>query len=119
RPRPAPAATRPPGARARHAPRPPADRPGQPATLHSLGYAHQLMAQHDRAIGYYTIAIELFRDIDNRYHEAEILTRLGDTHHAAGVPTAARTAWTRSLRLLSELDHPDTEHVRQRLHTNG
>lgn len=95
------------------------DRPGQAATLDSLGYAHQLLAQHDRAISNYTTAIELFRDIDNHYHEAETLIRLGDTHQAVGAPAAARQAWTRSLRLLTELNHPDSEHVRQRLRTHG
>jgi DNA-binding SARP family transcriptional activator len=93
--------------------------PGQAATLDSLGYAHGLMDQPDRAISYYTAASELYRYIGNLYDEAETLIRLGDTHQAAGAGSAARKAWTRSLRLLTELDHSDSEQVRQRLRTHG
>jgi hypothetical protein len=47
-----------------------------------------------------------------------MLTHLGDTRQAAGAGAAARKAWMRSLRLPTELDHPDAEHVSHRLRTN-
>jgi len=51
-----------------------------------------------------------------RYYEADTLTRLGDTHHAAGDPDAARDAWHHALSILDDLDHPDADHVRTKLH---
>ncbi|MEV4314786.1 tetratricopeptide repeat protein [Actinocrispum sp. NPDC049592] len=91
------------------------DRPGQAAALDSLGYAHQLVGEHDLAIDHYTSAIDLYQGFGNRYHKAETLTRLGDTHLAAGDPARARQAWTKSLRLLTELGHADAASVSDRL----
>ena len=44
-----------------------------------------------------------------------ILTHLGDTHHAAGDPDAARDAWQQALTILDDLDHPDAAQVRAKL----
>jgi hypothetical protein len=55
------------------------------------------------------------RDLGYRYGEAFTLTNLGDTHHAAGHPHAARTAWQQALTILDQLDHPDAEQVRTKL----
>ena len=57
----------------------------------------------------------LFRDLGDRYDEADTLTHLGDTHHAAGDPDAARDAWQQALTILDELDHPDADQVRAKL----
>jgi predicted negative regulator of RcsB-dependent stress response len=51
-----------------------------------------------------------------RYEEATALGCLGDTQDAAGNPEAARTAWRHALTILTDLDHPDADTVRVKLH---
>jgi hypothetical protein len=63
----------------------------------------------------YQQALTLFRDLGDRYDEAATLTNLGDTHHAAGNPDAARDAWQHALTILDDLDHPDADQVRTKL----
>ena len=81
----------------------------QAATWDSLGYAHHHLGHHAQAITCYQQALDLFRDLGDRYDEADTLTHLGDTHHAAGDPDAARDAWQQALTILDELDHPDAD----------
>ena len=45
----------------------------------------------------------------------EALTRLGDTHHAAGELAQARQAWQQALAILEDLQHPDAGQVRAKL----
>jgi tetratricopeptide (TPR) repeat protein len=92
------------------------DRYGQAHTWDSLGYAHHHLAHHTQAADCYQHALHLYRDLGAHYYEADTLTHLGDTHHAAGDPTAARTAWQHALDILTDLDHPDTDTVRGKLH---
>jgi tetratricopeptide (TPR) repeat protein len=84
--------------------------------LDSLGYAHHHLGHHQQAIAYYQRALDLRRDLGVRYFEAETLTHLGDTHHAAANIKAARDAWQDALTILEELDHLDADQVRTRLH---
>jgi predicted negative regulator of RcsB-dependent stress response len=56
-----------------------------------------------------------FRTIRHRYKEPVTLTRLGDTHHAAGDHDAARHAWEQAQALFEDLQHPDAEPVRVKL----
>jgi tetratricopeptide (TPR) repeat protein len=92
------------------------DRQGEALTWDSLGYAHHHLAHHTHAADCYQHALDLFRDIGDRYEEATTLTHLGDTHHATGNPTAARTAWQHALDILTDLDHPDADTVRAKIH---
>ncbi len=92
------------------------NRHGEASTWDSLGYAHHQLGHHTEAVTCYQHALDLFRDLGNRYHEATTLTRLGDPHHAAGDTHAARTAWQHALDILTELHHPDADHLRARLH---
>lgn len=89
---------------------------GQAAAWDSLGYAHRHLGQHAQAIGCYQHAHILFQDLGDRYEEAVTLTYLGETQHAAGDPRAARAAWRLALTIFDELDHPDAEQVRAKLH---
>jgi hypothetical protein len=61
-------------------------------------------------------ALRLRRDLGDRHGEADTLTHLGDTHHAASNPTAAHDAYQQALTILEDLDHPDADTVRARLH---
>ena len=90
---------------------------GQAAAWDSLGYVHHHPGQHARAAECYEKAIELCRSVSltDRYAEADVLTRLGDTQHAAGRRDAARQAWQTALGILTDLHHPQAEQVRAKL----
>jgi len=92
------------------------DRASQAETQDSMGYAHHHLRHYAQAISCYQRALSLFREFGDRYLEAGTLTRLGDTQRAAGEPAAARDAWQRALAILTELDHPDADQVRAKLH---
>lgn len=80
-------------------------------TWDSLGYVHHHLRERRRAVACYERAVRLFRENGSRYHEAESLTRLGDTYRAAGRPDAARAVWQQARDILDDLHHPDTERV--------
>src|SRR5262249_18869980 len=88
---------------------------GEADTWNSLGYAHHHLAHHAQAADSYQHALHLCRDLGDRYKEADTLTHLGATHHAAGDSTASRPAWTLAPAIPTELDHPDTHTVRAKL----
>jgi DNA-binding SARP family transcriptional activator/tetratricopeptide (TPR) repeat protein len=89
---------------------------GEAATWDSLGYAHHHLGHHPQAITCFQHALHLVRSLGERCNEAEVLTHLGDTHHAAGHPGAARDAWRHAQDILDELDHPNADEVRAKLH---
>jgi tetratricopeptide (TPR) repeat protein len=92
------------------------DRDGQAGTWDSLGYAHHQLGHHDQAITCYQHALNLYRDLGDRYEQAATLVRLGNNHHTAGDLDAARDAWQQALTILDQLDHPDADQVRVKLH---
>ncbi|GAA0910013.1 AfsR/SARP family transcriptional regulator [Virgisporangium aurantiacum] len=92
------------------------DRSMQAAAWDSLGYAHHHLGQHTEAITCYQHTIELYRSLGDRYEEATTLTNLGETHHITSNTEAARTAWQQALTILDQLDHPDADTVRAKLH---
>jgi hypothetical protein len=51
----------------------------------------------------------------DRYWEATTLTRLGDTHHAAGRNDRARECWIAAFATLDELDHADAKDVHAKI----
>ncbi|MDT5038558.1 MAG: hypothetical protein QOE03_3743 [Micromonosporaceae bacterium] len=92
------------------------DREGLAGTWDSLGYAHHHLGNHQQAIACYTTAADLYREAGNRYYEAATLIHLGSTHQAAGDQISARRVWRLALRILDELDHPEADDVRAKLH---
>jgi tetratricopeptide (TPR) repeat protein/transcriptional regulator with XRE-family HTH domain len=92
------------------------DRYGTAATLDSLGFAYHELGRHQEAIAHYRKALDLRREVGDRYGEAETLSHLGDTHHAIGDADAAREGWRQALAILAELDHPDADDLRNKLH---
>jgi DNA-binding SARP family transcriptional activator len=92
------------------------DRHGQATAWDSLGHAHHHLDNHVQAAACYEHALELYREVTDRYGEAETLTHLGDTHHAAGDTPTARSTWQHALNILAQLDHPDADQVRTKLH---
>lgn len=92
-----------------------ADRDGQADILNTIGLAHHHAGEYGRAVESYQRALELYRTQCSPYWESATLGHLGDTHHAAGDLPAARVAWGQALAILTELDHPRAEQVRDRL----
>jgi len=92
------------------------DHDGVADTSDSLGYAHHHLGHHRQAVECYQHALDLYRHLADRYSEATVLIHLGDTHHAASDTDAARAAWRHALDILTDLDHPDAEDVRGKLH---
>ena len=54
-------------------------------------------------------------DLSARVDEADALTRLGDTRHAADELAQARQAWQQALAILEDLQHRDADQVRAKL----
>ena len=84
-------------------------------TWDSLGYAYHHLGRHAEAAECYQDALVLYRDLGDRYNEADTLSHLGDTHLPAGDGAVARAAWHRALAILSDLGHPDAADVTAKL----
>ncbi|MDQ7903604.1 heavy metal translocating P-type ATPase [Phytohabitans sp. ZYX-F-186] len=90
------------------------DRRGQANAWHSIGYAHFQLGQHPDAIACYQHALTGYRDVGDRFHEADTLIHLGDAQLPLD-PGAARTSWQRAGAILAALGHPDIDQVTARL----
>jgi len=83
--------------------------------LDSLGYIHHQLGNHTESSACYQRALDLHRDISDRWGEAVTLGLIGDAHHAAGNPQEARGAWQQALAILDDLHHPDAGQIRAKL----
>jgi tetratricopeptide (TPR) repeat protein len=90
-------------------------RDGQAAMWDSLGRIHQALGNLVDAIDCHQRAVDITRQIGDRYLEAEALLGLGDTHQAAGDPDDAAEAWHEALVIFEELNHRRAESVRAKL----
>ncbi|MFJ3671055.1 BTAD domain-containing putative transcriptional regulator [Streptomyces sp. NPDC090106] len=87
-------------------------------TWDSIGHAHHHLGQHADAVTAFENALDLYRrQGDLPWFTAGTLTRLGDTHHRADAPVAARAAWTEALAVMDDLGHADAEALRERLNS--
>jgi hypothetical protein len=57
----------------------------------------------------------MFRELGDRFNEADVLAHLGDYHRDTGDPAAAIQHWRRALAILDELHHPNAAKVRAKL----
>ncbi|HTX85126.1 MAG TPA: BTAD domain-containing putative transcriptional regulator [Streptosporangiaceae bacterium] len=85
------------------------------AAWDSLGYAEHHLGNLAEAAACYQRALALHREAGDLFNEANLLTHLGDTRHAAGDLTQAREAWQQALVILHDLEHPDASQVRVKL----
>jgi DNA-binding SARP family transcriptional activator/Tfp pilus assembly protein PilF len=92
------------------------DRHGAAGTWDSLGYAHLHLGHHKQAATCYRHAVDLYRRLGDRLGESTTLQYLGDVHEADGDQPAARAAWQQALTILDDLDDPDADQVRAKLH---
>jgi DNA-binding SARP family transcriptional activator/tetratricopeptide (TPR) repeat protein len=81
----------------------------------SLGYAEHHLGNLAEAAACYERALSLSREFGDRLGDAEILTHLGDNHHAAGELAQAREAWQQALAIFDDIQHPDAGQVRAKL----
>jgi tetratricopeptide (TPR) repeat protein len=79
---------------------------------HQLGNFREAADCYQRALG-------IAREDSHRWFEADTLTYLGDTRHAAGDLPQARQAWQQALAIFEDLQHPDAEKVRAKLDGTG
>ena len=91
------------------------ERNWEAATWDSLGYIHDQLGNHERAVACYERAVARYRELADRFNEAATLDHLGDTQHSAGDIQAARRTWTSALRIIGEIDHPDGDQVQAKL----
>jgi tetratricopeptide (TPR) repeat protein/transcriptional regulator with XRE-family HTH domain len=91
------------------------DRFHQALARDTLGRVQQHLGDYPGAIASYNQALSLCRELGIRYYQSLTLSHLGDTYQAAGDPVAAARTWRKALNILVELDHPDTDEVRNKL----
>jgi tetratricopeptide (TPR) repeat protein len=83
--------------------------------LVSIGLIHYKLGNYLEALRYYWDALHARRMKGDYFLQADVLTRLGDTHLAMGEPAAARDLWQQALVILDDLAHRDAAGVRERL----
>jgi DNA-binding SARP family transcriptional activator len=88
------------------------------AVWDSLGYVHHQLGDHQQAITCYQRSLDLSGELADRWNEAATLDHLGDTYHSLGDTAAAHRAWTQALRIFGEIDHPDGDRLRAKLHSH-
>ena len=67
------------------------------------------------SVASYQHAVRIYRDLGDRYNEAETLVSLGDTHLTAGDPGGAGRDWQHAMMIFEELCHPAAGQVRAKL----
>jgi tetratricopeptide (TPR) repeat protein len=81
-----------------------------------LGFALHHLGRHADAIACYRRALGLLQEVSDRYEQAHVLTRLGDTHVATSDPQAARDAWQQAQAIFDDLRHPKAKQVCDKIH---
>ncbi|MEV4617888.1 BTAD domain-containing putative transcriptional regulator [Asanoa sp. NPDC049573] len=71
----------------------------------NLGWACQRAGRPAEALGHHRAGLRVFREVGDRYNEAEQLWALGLAHHALGEPEVARANWQDSVAQLIDLGH--------------
>ena len=67
----------------------------------------------------YQRAIGIYRELADRFNEADTLVNFGDLWSRAGDSEAARRSWADALAIFDEIGHPDGDEVRARLDGTG
>ena len=92
------------------------DRGGMADAWHSLGTVHRHLSEHVEAIACFQQALMLSAELGDLWGQAYRLIHVGDTHDDAGELSAARECWQQALEMLGDLQHPDADRIRARLH---
>lgn len=89
---------------------------GMADAWHSLGTVHRQLSEHLEAVACFQQALMLSAELGDLWGQAYRLIHVGDTHDDAGELTAARECWQQALEMLGDMQHPDADRVRARLH---
>ncbi|MDT8911108.1 BTAD domain-containing putative transcriptional regulator [Amycolatopsis sp. PS_44_ISF1] len=84
-------------------------------SLHTRGRALLGLGRHGEGIECMSDAVDMFFAMGERYEAGDVLAQLGSAHLRLGHVAAARDCWLRSVRLLTEIGHPDGDDVRAKL----
>ncbi|MGW4520410.1 AfsR/SARP family transcriptional regulator [Amycolatopsis sp. NPDC004378] len=84
-------------------------------TVHTRGLALVGLGRVDEGIACIRDSVEMFFAMGEQYEAADVLAQLGTIHLRHGDRGLARECWLRSVRLLTELGHPDADDVRSKL----
>ncbi len=92
---------------------------GQPVdtrfTQHTRGLALIGLGRLDEGIACIRESVSMFFERGELYEAADVLAQLGTIYSRYGDEALARECWLRSVRLLTELGHPDADDVRAKL----
>ncbi|WP_290054431.1 AfsR/SARP family transcriptional regulator [Amycolatopsis solani] len=92
---------------------------GQPVdtrfTQHTRGLALIGLGRFDEGIACIRDSVSMFFEMGEQYEAADVLAQLGTIYARYGEVTLARECWLSSVRLLTELGHPDADDVRAKL----
>ncbi len=92
------------------------DMGGMADAWHSLGTVHQQLGEHVEAIASFQQSLMLSAELGDLWGQAYCLIAVGDTHDRAGDVPGARETWQQALEMLGDLQHPDADRIRTRLH---
>ncbi|WP_206785288.1 AfsR/SARP family transcriptional regulator [Amycolatopsis sp. MtRt-6] len=84
-------------------------------TQHTRGLALIGLGRVEEGIACLRDSVEMFFTMGEQYEAADVLAQLGQVYLRYGDAAAARECWLRSVRLLTELGHPDADDVRAKL----
>ncbi|MEU8638426.1 BTAD domain-containing putative transcriptional regulator [Amycolatopsis sp. NPDC048633] len=84
-------------------------------TQHTRGLALVGLGRVDEGIACIRDSVSMFFERGEQYEAADVLAQLGTIHLRHGDRAVARECWVRSVRLLTELGHPDADDVRAKL----
>ncbi|NBH07808.1 tetratricopeptide repeat protein, partial [Amycolatopsis sp. SID8362] len=84
-------------------------------TQHTRGLALIGLGRFDEGIACIRDSIAMFFEMGEQYEAADVLAQLGTIYSRYGEEALARECWVRSVRLLTELGHPDADDVRAKL----
>jgi DNA-binding SARP family transcriptional activator len=92
------------------------DMGGMADAWHSLGTVHQQLGEHVDAIASFQQSLMLSAELGDLWGQAYCLIAVGDTHDSEGDLAGARETWQQALEMLGDLQHPDADRIRARLH---
>jgi DNA-binding SARP family transcriptional activator len=84
-------------------------------TQHTRGLALVGLGRVAEGIACIRDSVSMFFEMGEPYEAADVLAQLGTIHLRYGDRALARECWVRSVRLLTELGHPDADDVRAKL----
>ncbi|MBE9138016.1 tetratricopeptide repeat protein [Nodosilinea sp. LEGE 07088] len=93
---------------------PQASRQGEGRTLTGLGTISQSFGQYEQALGYYTEALAIARDIGDREGEGSTLNNIGFVYDILGQYEQALGYFTEALAIAREIGDSPEERLRQR-----